>query len=136
MAHYASDIAGGIKPDDLKTIGVSFVTPVATVFGVPVSIKPTQKRADAGVCQSNTGISRTVVKIDRIPVCRDRCSRREIRRPGRRRDARSQPPEQTSTSLLGPGIFPAAEDRRAPDQADRWNSKASFALVIDHEPAA
>jgi hypothetical protein len=37
------NIAGGIKPDDLKTIGVSFVTPVATVFGVPVSIKPTQK---------------------------------------------------------------------------------------------
>jgi hypothetical protein len=130
MAHYASDIAGGIKPDDLKTIGVSFVTPVATVFGVPVSIKPTQKRADADarVCQSNTGISRTVVKIDRIPVRRDRRSRREIRRPGRRRDARSQPPEQTSTSLLGPGIFPAAEVRRAPDQADRWNSKASFAL--------
>jgi len=55
------------SPDDLKTIGVSFVTPVATVFGVPVGIEPTQKRADAAVRQSNTRISRTVVEIDRIP---------------------------------------------------------------------
>jgi hypothetical protein len=47
------------------------VTPVATVFGVSVGIEPTQKKADAAVRQSYTGISRTVVEIDRIPVCPD-----------------------------------------------------------------
>src|SRR5258708_36674020 len=54
-------------------------------------------------------------------------SRRETRRLEHLHDARSPPQAQISRNSLESGIFLVVEDRRGPDPADRWSSKASFA---------
>src|ERR1700722_570175 len=55
----------------------SFVAAVVTVFRVAVGVEPVQKRADAAVRQSDTGVSGAVVEIDRVAVRRDGVATRE-----------------------------------------------------------
>ena len=55
----------------------SFVSPVAAVFRMAVGVQPGQERANAAVRQSNAGIGRAVIEIDRVPICCHRVAARK-----------------------------------------------------------